>query len=278
LFDALDSGGSRDISPKDRALAVFAKSELLRRDGREGPADVEYERAVKLDPENADFPFQRGSGLLRSDRLAEAITYLTKAVEMEPSRWTFRLQLAEALMLAKRFDEAKSHLDFALEKAGDELEVALAKARYLRRTNAPSAETYLTETLPERFPGAKVQIGLELGRYHRAQDELDKANAHLEEAIAALDGHSQALESDVLVSYGLVAWDMGREAAAVRAYERAAKRGNLDALALLAGALWRGSAEEREKALEYARQYLAAGEGLRRTDFVKKIVEQLESR
>ena len=121
LFEALESEGSRDISPKDRALATFAKSELLRRDGMESPADVEYERAVRLDPENPDFPFQRGRGLLVRDRLEGAIEYLAKAVEMEPSRWTFRVTLAEALMQAKTFDKAREHLDAALRRLAPRL-------------------------------------------------------------------------------------------------------------------------------------------------------------
>lgn len=275
MFETLESEGSRDISPKDRALAIFAKSELLRRDANEVAADVEYERALRLDPGNADFPFQRGRGLLDRDRLEGAVTYLSKAVEMEPGRWTFRVELAEALMLAKRFEEAKQHLDFALDKAPSELKVALAKARYLRRTDAPGAEAYLVEALPERFPEAKVEIGLELGRYFRAKGDLAKAEQQLSDAIKTFAGRSQTLQSDVLVSYGLVAHDAGRRDEAVQAYRAAARRGNLDALALLAVLLQTGSSEERAEALDAGRRYLAAGKALRRTDLVRSVIERL---
>lgn len=275
-FQALESEGSRDISSRDRALATFARSELHRRAGETAAADVEYEEAARLDPENSDFPFQRGRGLLDRDRLDDAVEYLNKAVAMEPNRWTYRVQLAEALMLSKKLPEAKKHLDFALAKAPGELEVALAQGRYLRRSQAPDAETYLTEKLPEKFPSAKVELALERGRYFRSQGDLEKAEAELSTAVEAFGGRSQALQGDVLVSFGLVAQERGNRPEAVKAYKEAARRGNLDALALLALTLQGGSSAEREEALAAGRRYLAAGKALRRTELVEGIVQRLE--
>ncbi len=274
-FDQLEREGSKDISPKDRALATFAKSELLRRDGRDAAAEAEYERAVQLDPKNADLPFQRGRGLVAQERPKDAVAPLSRAVEMEPERWTFRIELAEALMLSERNEEAKEHIEAALAKVPGELEVALAQGRYLRRTKSPSAEAYLTETLATRFPLATVELGLELGRLFRSQGELDKADAALTDAITAFEPKPPALQAEVLVTYGLVSADAGRRPKALTAYRAAAKRGSLEALALLANELQNGTAEERQEALEAAQRYLAAGKGLRRTGFVKKIAIRL---
>ncbi|MEL6186811.1 MAG: hypothetical protein AAFU79_19485, partial [Myxococcota bacterium] len=73
----------------------------------------------------------------------------------------------------------------------------------------------------------------------------------------------------------LVAWDSSRRDEAVKAYRAAARRGNLDALALLANALQNGNAEERREAKEAAQRYLGAGDSLRRTDFVRGIADRL---
>ena len=277
-FDELESAGSRDISPRDRALAIFAKSELLRRDGQEGAANVEYDTAVRLDPNNADFPFERGLGLLAQDKLDGAIEYLQAASTMEPSRWPFRVELAEAQMRAQLFDRAKENLDAAVERAPSELKVSLAKARFLRRTKASSAESYLVEVLPEKYPNAKVEIALELGRFYRASGDLDKAEVHLSEAVRGFGNRSQALQSEVLVSFGLVAKDAGRTREAAQAYRAASRRGNLNALVLLAALLEGGNRQERAEALEAGRKYLAAGKALRRTEFVSAIVRRLEGR
>lgn len=274
-FDALEAAGGRDISPKDRALAVFAKSELHRLDGETNAADVEYDQATKLDPENADFPYQRGRGLLGRDQLEGAIEYLGKAVSMEDTRWTYRVELAEALMQAKRYPEAKVHIDYAQSKAPSELGVALAQARYLRRSKDPTTEAFLLD-LKSRFPGAKVEVNLELGRLHRSQGKLDQADQELGEAIESFGGRPPGLQADVLVSFGLVASDAKRSEEAAKAYRQAVRRGSLEAMALLASMLQSGDAAARQEALTVGKRYLAAGEGLRRTAFVRAIVARLE--
>lgn len=277
-FDELELTGSRDISPKDRARAVFAKSELLRRSGQEDAADVAYEQALRLDPNNPDFVFERGLGLLERGRVEGekgAIRYLLEAVSAEPERWTFRVATAEALMQANKFEQAKLYLDKALERASGELRVALTKARYMRRTRDPEVEKYLTETLSGRFPEAKVEINLELGRYYRAKGSLAQAEEHLSEAIEGFGQKSPALQAEVLVSFGLVVASSNRSAEAATAYREAAQRGNLDALALLADLLQSGDRAARTEALAAAQKYLAAGTDLRRTKQVKVIAARL---
>ncbi|MBX2811260.1 MAG: tetratricopeptide repeat protein [Myxococcales bacterium] len=274
-FEALELAGSRDISPRDRARATFAKSELLRRAGREAGADVEYEQAIRLDPGNPNFPFERALGLLERDQVEEAITYLKKAVTMEPERWTFRVQMAEAFMLTENYELAEEHLNAALAKAPQAFPVALAKARYLRRKQSPEVEAYLLETLRQKFPEAKVEIALELGRYYRDQRNLSEAEKQLTEAMKLFGNRSPALQAQVLVAFGQVLSGAQRNEEAASAYRAAAQQGSLDALALLANLLQDGDRSARREALSAAEKYLAAGKNLRSTEMVEAIVNRL---
>ena len=274
-FVALESGGSRDSSPRDRALAKLARSELLRNENKIAEADVEYESAVRLDSQNADIPYLRGRALLRNDRLADAVRYLSKAVELEPTRWTFRVELAEAMMSARQFDDAKKHIEYALKREPNRLQTLLAQARFLRRIKSPEAEKFLKEDLSQRFPRAKAEIGLELGRLYRSQKRLVEAEEQLLKTIESSESKPEYFQADVFVSYGLVVQTLQLRDKAARAYRAAVTRGNLDALALLAALLEKGSARERAEALDAAQRYLRAGSSLRRTEFVKKVIRRL---
>ena len=275
-FDNLRSAGSRDISPRESALIELTRSELTRAGGQEAEANLAYDAAVRLDPENGDLPFVRGRSALRSDRVDEAVKYVGLAVQAEPTRWTFHVEMAEALMAARKFKLAKTHIETALKLAPERIEVQLAKARLQRRTGSKTAEAFLKDELQAQFPQAKALVALELGRLYRSQKRLEEAEEQLSVAMKASANLPTHLQADVLVSYGLVLQSLRRTAEAETAYRAAVKRENLDALALLAALLANGNRAEQREALRLGRSYLEAGASLRRTKFVQGVVARLE--
>ena len=116
-FEELQRTNPKQVSTRDAALAVYARSALLRADGQDGKANGLYEEAVRADPRNADFPFGLGRWLLQNDRAMEALVPLEQAVAMEPSRWGFLIEISEAEMEVGQWDQAKSNIDDALKLA-----------------------------------------------------------------------------------------------------------------------------------------------------------------
>ena len=181
-FDELQRDNPKQVSTRDAALAIYARSALMRADGQDGKANGLYEEAVRADPRNADFPFGLGRWLLQNDRAMEALVPLEQAVAMEPSRWVFHVEIAEAEMIVGQWEQAKANIDEALQLASDKPEPALALARWMRRRRQPDTEGYL-HSLLRKYPSAKLGINLELGRLYRAQKKYRRAQLALESAL-----------------------------------------------------------------------------------------------
>jgi tetratricopeptide (TPR) repeat protein len=95
-FDDFAKKYPKEISDKDRALVEYARSEVFHATDNLNVAEGAYQMAVRLDPQNADFPYGLGRNLLQNGRAKEALEPLKKAVEKEPNRRAFLIALADA--------------------------------------------------------------------------------------------------------------------------------------------------------------------------------------
>lgn len=272
-FDQLAREQPKNISPRDQAMAEFARSEIMRSAGEDAKATGAYEQALRLDPQNAHFPFALGRWLLEQDRAKEAIEPLENAVKMEPYRWAFHVELAEARMRNGQYDDAKKHIEDALARAPNDSEALIARARYLRRTKQPNTEPYLKELL-EKHPTMAVDVHLELGRHYRSLNRLDDAKNELEEAIKVMERHPVAKQADVLISYGRLMDDRGEEGVAANAYKRAAEFGALEGWYRLAINLAK-SRSDPELLKKSCDEYLAAGNSLRYSRSARQLCDSL---
>jgi tetratricopeptide (TPR) repeat protein len=271
-FQEVEKSRPKDISPKSRALAQYARSELYRSAGEEERAAIAYEEATTLDPRNPDFPYSLGRSLLKLQRPKEAIAPLEKALALEPNRYAILVDLAEAEMYQRRFERAQAHIDAALAKNPDYLPAQLAKARLLRRTGAEGTRDYLEQLLANR-PAAFVEVKLELGRLYRQQDRLDDAQRALEEAAEKMGARSRPLQADVLLSYGRLMEDRGDLGVAQTSYAKAAEFEELEGWYRLSVAA--AKAGDTVRAKKACTRYLEAGEGLRYSRNARRICDQL---
>lgn len=257
-FDQLQRTNPKDVSTRDSALAVYARSALLRADGQDGKANGLYEEAVRADPRNADFSFGLGRWLLQNDRAQEALVPLEQAVAMEPTRYAFHIEIAEAEMMVGQWEQAKVNIDEAIKLAPDKAEVALAKARWMRRRRQPGTESYL-QALLKKHPSARLGINLELGRLYRAQKKFRRAEAALEAALAELEGYPKVVQADVLISYGRLMLDRRRAETALNSFREAAKRGAPEGYYRIAYAQYGGNSEAKAEAKRACDKLMAAG-------------------
>jgi len=271
-FDAVAKEHPKDVSRLDGALAEFARSEILRAAGEEAKATGAYEQAVRLDPDNADFPYGLGRWLLENDRGKEAIEPLRKAVKMDPNRWAFALELAEAEMHMRNYDAAEKIIEDLLKTQADKSAVQLAKARLLRRTKQPGAEAFITQVL-EKFPSARVDAHLELGRLHRQQDRLQQAKEELEKAIEAMERAPKSKQGDVLLSYGKLMDEMNQPGVALESYKQAGNLGVMEGWYRLSVSY--AKANELTKAKKACTRYLEAGASLRYSKSARRLCESL---
>jgi tetratricopeptide (TPR) repeat protein len=75
----------------------------------------EYERAVKLAPDNSELRTNMGIVLLELDRITDAQTQLEEAVRLQPDSVSARINLSELLVRLKNYDEAIMHLEVVLQ-------------------------------------------------------------------------------------------------------------------------------------------------------------------
>ncbi len=86
------------LATKDTAQAHYVRGLVLfsRAADATGPAVVEFERAVELEPNQPEFGYRLGVALLESETYDDARTNLQKAVLAGKDKWSWYLPLAKA--------------------------------------------------------------------------------------------------------------------------------------------------------------------------------------
>jgi tetratricopeptide (TPR) repeat protein len=225
-FDDFAKKYPKAISDKDRALVEYARSEVFRAAGNLNVAEGAYQMAVRLDPQNADFPYGLGRNLLQNGRAKEALEPLKKAVEKEPNRRAFLIALADAETLVGDYGQADQHLATALRQDPRDLSAALARARLLTAQKKPEAEAFLKEVLDwsKGAPEAK----LELGRYFQAVGRKADARPILEDAVQTMDTLPTAKKAAIVLAYGRLMVEFEEVETAMNSFKQAGEWGAME--------------------------------------------------
>ena len=255
-FDKFANEHPKDVSNHDRALIEFARSESLRAAGQSSAADGAYQMALRLDPDNADFPYGTGVALLGRGQPAAALGPLKQAVEMEPNRKAFLVALADAEVQTGAYRAASTHIDAVLADRPKDIAANIVKGNLLAKQGAPEAEAFHAEFVEW---SKSVQAMLAQATYFRTVGRTSEARAGLEKAIGQMSNYPQPVQADVLHEYASLTESFGEEGTAVNSYRQAANLGKLESWYRLARLEANGDRQARKEALQACQRYLAAG-------------------
>ena len=171
--------------------AVFHEIRGLARERNGAPREAvraAYERAVELDPENADA--LAGLGRLASDSEA-ALAFYDRAAAADPEAAAPQQAAAELLVALGRREEAEQRLAELLEKHPYDAEAATRLAELRLERGAETDRTLELARRAARFGGGADAYEL-LGRVHRSRSETALADeaASRAEAVRARGGRA----------------------------------------------------------------------------------------
>ncbi len=180
-FEAFAALDARQPNHPPTLAHLAELSEPLR-----GPAEADrrYQELERLEPENPEWPKQRGRILLGTDRYAMAVETLRSALETNPEDQQARLWLAEALYLSGDPAASLEHLERCRKAEGegnDRIEVA--RAECLRALGRGEEAADVLDDLLGRSPKnadalrLRAELALEHGALDQAADLLDRAVA-----------------------------------------------------------------------------------------------------
>lgn len=138
-----------------------------------------FERAVRLEPDNADYHYRLSVTYARSNRLIKAIEHAGEAASLEPDNETYKMH-ADALEARRLVQEAKTHIDGNL---GPHFAVGLLKRAVA--LDPLLLEAYLLQTVAY---GALEEYALAL---RAASDALKLDPQHVEAGRLAGESREQ---------------------------------------------------------------------------------------
>jgi len=247
----------KDVSEQDRALAEYARSEVLRSAGYEPEADAAYRNAVEKDPRNADFPFGKGRWLLKLGRASDAITPLKQALKLEPNRRSFLIGLAEAEIETSNFKEASQRLETVLAATPNNIDALVVKGKLLSKQRKPEGKKFHADFVASS--GGHVRALVQQAAYLRAMSKDKEAVASLEKAIESMTRYSPSIQAQVLLAYGRLKEVVGEELVAVKCFKKAAEFGELEGWYHVIRIQSKGNAASQREAKMACEKYIAAG-------------------
>ncbi|HEV2146590.1 MAG TPA: tetratricopeptide repeat protein, partial [Longimicrobiaceae bacterium] len=152
-----DTLAADTLAPGAEAVdALVANQEGLRfmEQGDYATALAQFERAVQLAPDNAEFHGNLGSALLRLGRPDEALAQLRRSVSLDPGRVVSYNQLADAALAAGDTTGAIAALERYIELSTFERgrQVAEQRVRALRDALVARPDTLPLDTVPQLLP------------------------------------------------------------------------------------------------------------------------------
>ncbi|MFC1525909.1 tetratricopeptide repeat protein [Candidatus Latescibacterota bacterium] len=102
-------------SCQPRDVAHIEAGDAFLQAGKPAAAAQEYQAAVELDPENADYLVKLASALVADYRVEEALRYLLEAIKHDPRFWPARYYLGNALVRSGKLTEAVEEYRMALD-------------------------------------------------------------------------------------------------------------------------------------------------------------------
>ena len=164
-----------------RAKASDWRGYLAALDGRLDEALQDFDTAVELEPDSAEYRIDRGRTLARSGRYEDALADLDRAIALDPENSVPFVVRAETHQLAGRLDEAAADVARAVELQPKNTAAWLIQADILQLTGkaeeALAGADRAVEIEPEN-PQAWVvhaRVQQALGRTDAALADLDRA-------------------------------------------------------------------------------------------------------
>jgi tetratricopeptide (TPR) repeat protein len=205
---------SRD--PNVRKQKYLKSGETYADQGKYPEAVIQFENALRIDPNYAEAHFQLGEACIKLQQPDRAEQELARAVELDGGIYQARMEHANLLILTKDFQEAQSDVDVLLRDHGDDpgvhaiassllaaegdlpgaikemqAAVSLAPDRWESRlslaalqlkNNQPDNAEISLKTVIQLNPAA-AQPHFILGSYYQGRGQLDSAEQQFEQAI-----------------------------------------------------------------------------------------------
>jgi len=259
----------KDVSEQNRALAEYARSEVLRAAGEDAAAEIAYKDAVEKDPKNADFPYGKGKWLLKLGRPEKAIVPLKQALSLEPNRPAFLVGVAEAEIAARKYDDALKRLEVVLKGNPSNIDALVVKGRMLAQQKSPEGAKFHEEFV--KSSSEHVRALVQQAVYLRAMSDDKGALKSLEKAIENMTRYSTNVQAEVLMEYGKLKEKLGEELVAIKCFKKAAEFGQLDGWYQVIRTLSKLDAMQQADAKLACRNYLAAGTAQRHHERVREL-------
>ena len=167
---------SAEVLLNERMAAV------LLREGRAREAEAAYRDVIKSDPKNPDLRDGLGVALMIQGHINDSLLEFDRAVKLDPEKSLYRIHRAIARTQAGRYGEAEE--DFRVADASpspeDRLDIAINRGRMLQRMGEfAAAEMQFTNALARDPKSFDALIGRGVARESRA-DHAAAAEDYLE--------------------------------------------------------------------------------------------------
>jgi tetratricopeptide (TPR) repeat protein len=180
-----------DQATKEMKVKSLITRATLNKNAEDQLAD--FNKAIELDPENAESYRSRGLYHLLKEQPKEAIEDLKAAAKLDPKSGPTYEALGMAYFIDEKLDEALSSFDKAIELTPDSGTAYLQRARvFIVRNDFPKAIENLDKAL-ELNPQALAVLLLR-ARVHAQADDNDKALADVEQASKIRGGKLPAMQ------------------------------------------------------------------------------------
>ncbi len=180
IAKVLDMG--QGASPRQVALAHALRGSVLHAQAKASEGDADEQKAVTLDPSNAEIHDLIGRRKLRGGDVGGAADAFQKAIQLDPARLGFYVDLAAALMQRQGgAKQAVSALEKASDRVGNARVTKLLGDAYRADGDLDRARAAYDRAIAQekRYPEAHVA----LARVYRDRKDYGKALEELELAV-----------------------------------------------------------------------------------------------
>jgi tetratricopeptide (TPR) repeat protein len=180
---------AEDLDPEVLALAHFAAAQLQQWQGKQSEADVEFDKAFKLQPGSALMFYRRGTGLLNLGRASEAVDFLRKAAGAAPNNVRYYRSLASAQIKTGDVAGAKATLDRASQLAPNDPTLKVLEGDRLR-ADKKFQQAIDTYKLVKKDDGGPIfaDAAIGIGKALRESGKKKEAIKQLEDFLAGVPG------------------------------------------------------------------------------------------
>jgi tetratricopeptide (TPR) repeat protein len=140
-------------------------------------AAVHFERAAKVDPDNAQYNYYLGNALMAQKKYVEAETSLQKAVSASPGNARAQLDFGRVLLLNNKAEEAIKHLKTAARGNDKETALYFLGVAQIQTKDYSGAVTTFSDAVALAPNDARMHFNLGLAREGQLGDqpvEFDK--------------------------------------------------------------------------------------------------------